>query len=141
MRRIVGVVLCAVLGAACGTTPRNDPDPDARTVEIGMHFSAFDLAELDVAPGETIRFVLTNTDPIDHEFIIGDREVQRAHELGTEPYHPPRPGEITIRAGETGETTFTFPDEPGRLLFGCHSPGHWDYGMRGVFVIVETFRS
>ena len=23
-------------------------------------------------------------------------------------------------------------DRPGRLLYGCHLPGHWAYGMRGV---------
>jgi uncharacterized cupredoxin-like copper-binding protein len=123
-----------VLGAACGTAPSNHGN-GVRTVEIEMHFSAFDQTKIDVEPGETVRFVFTNTDPIDHEFILGDRDVQKAHERGTEPFHDEKPGEITIPAGESGETTFTFPDEPGRLLFGCHSPGHWFYGMRGVVVI------
>jgi uncharacterized cupredoxin-like copper-binding protein len=81
-----------------------------------------------------VRFVVTNTDPIDHEFIIGDQAVQVAHELGTEAFHPPRPGEITIPAGETVSTTFTFGERD--LLFGCHLPGHYVYGMRGTVDVV-----
>jgi len=105
-----------------------------RTVEVEMHFSSFDPSRIVVAPGGTVRFVLTNTDPIDHEFILGDLQVQRIHERGTEAHHGIKPGEVTVPAGKTVETTVTFTSEPGRLLFGCHSPGHWDYGMRGVVV-------
>jgi uncharacterized cupredoxin-like copper-binding protein len=53
---------------------------------------------------------------------------------GTEAVHPPRPGEITIPAGETVSTTFTFGERD--LLFGCHLPGHYVYGMRGTVVVV-----
>jgi uncharacterized cupredoxin-like copper-binding protein len=31
-------------------------------------------------------------------------------------------------------TTVTFPSQ-GSLLFGCHLPGHYAYGMRGVITI------
>ena len=30
-------------------------------------------------------------------------------------------------------TTYTF--DGGNLLFGCHLPGHYDYGMRGLVVV------
>jgi uncharacterized cupredoxin-like copper-binding protein len=102
-------------------------------VTITIHHSAFRPSELNIRAGETIRFVIRNTDPIDHEFIVGDQTVQDAHELGTEAYHPPRPGEVTVRAGETVTTTFTFEAED--LLFGCHVPGHWAYGMRGDVLV------
>jgi uncharacterized cupredoxin-like copper-binding protein len=29
-------------------------------------------------------------------------------------------------------TTYTFPDTTGELIFGCHLPGHYDFGMRGT---------
>ena len=125
-RRLLAVSLLALAAAACGQAAAA---PAERTVHIRIHYSAFSLRHLDVSPGETVRFVVTNTDPIDHEFIVGDEAVQVAHELGTEAYHPPRPGEITIRAGETVETTYTFGTRD--LLFGCHLPGHYVYGMRG----------
>jgi uncharacterized cupredoxin-like copper-binding protein len=119
-----------VLAAACSPVAAR---PEARTIEIGIEYSRFDAATVDVRPGETVRFVISNTDPIDHEFIVGDETVQDAHELGTESYHPPRPGEVTIPAGETVETTYTF--DGGNLIFGCHLPGHYDYGMRGLVVV------
>ena len=35
-----------------------------RTVHLMIHFSHFDLPSLAVQPGETVRFVITNTDPL-----------------------------------------------------------------------------
>ncbi len=122
---LAACALAACAPAAAGT--------GGRTVRITIHQSAFRPSELDVRPGETIRFVIRNTDPIDHEFIVGDLGVQDAHERGTEAYHPGLPGEVTVRAGETVTTTYTFANDD--LLFGCHIPGHWAYGMRGVVIV------
>jgi uncharacterized cupredoxin-like copper-binding protein len=121
--------------AALAATAAASPQP-TRTLHVDIHFSRFDLASLQVAPGETVRFVVTNEDPIDHEFLVGDAAMQRIHELGTEPAHGVRPGEISVPAGETVETTFTFPDElePG-WEFACHLPGHYDYGMHGLITL------
>lgn len=127
VRRIIGGVLSAALAAAGACGP---PDDGVRTVEIGLRYSRFTPSELAVGPGETVRFVLRNDDPIHHEFILGDAEVQRIHEIGEEPHHA-KPGEISVPAGETAVTTYRF-GEPGTLLFGCHLPGHWSYGMRGT---------
>ena len=128
----LGLGACAVIGFAAyaGT------DAD-RTIEIAINHSSFEPSSIAIEEGETVTFVLINEDPIDHEFIIGDAEVQKAHEFGTESHHAERPTEITVPAGETRETTVEFASggslisaEP--LLFGCHLPGHYDYGMRGV---------
>ena len=68
MRRgVLAVVLVAL--AACAPASAS---PSVRTVAIGIHYSAFSLDTIEVEPGETVRFVVTNTDPIDHEFIVGD---------------------------------------------------------------------
>jgi uncharacterized cupredoxin-like copper-binding protein len=128
-RRLLALSL-VLLAAACAPASAT---PTVRTVRIGIHYSAFSLAVIDVDPGETVRFVVSNTDPIDHEFIIGDEAVQIAHERGTEAFHPPRPGEITILAGQTVETTYTFGARD--LIFGCHLPGHYTYGMQGVISV------
>ncbi|HZA27279.1 MAG TPA: cupredoxin domain-containing protein [Actinomycetota bacterium] len=101
-----------------------------RTVEITIHHSRFRPATVEVSPGTTVRFVLRNTDPIDHEFILGDEEVQARHEAGTEAHHGAIPGEVSVPAGEEASTTYIFT-EPGTLLIGCHLPGHYAYGMRG----------
>jgi uncharacterized cupredoxin-like copper-binding protein len=106
-----------------------------RTVDITIHFSHFWPDHVVVSPGETVRFVVRNTDPIDHEFILGDEHVQQIHENGTELRHPPKPGEMTVPAGTTQTTTYVFPMSSPQLIFGCHTPGHYAYGMHGLVTI------
>ncbi|MDP9069446.1 MAG: plastocyanin/azurin family copper-binding protein [Actinomycetota bacterium] len=102
-----------------------------RTVVLNIEHSSFGRDHLTFHKGEMVRFVLRNGDPIDHELIIGDAAVQQLHESGTETHHDARPGEVSVAAGATAETTYTF-SEPGTLLFGCHLPRHYRYGMRGT---------
>jgi uncharacterized cupredoxin-like copper-binding protein len=108
-----------------------------QTVVVTMHHSRFQPEVVRVAPGATVRFVLRNTDPIDHEFILGDQEVQRRHEQGRErEHHGEVPGEVSVPAGGEAATTYTFPKGgPASLQFACHLPGHYAYGMRGVALV------
>jgi uncharacterized cupredoxin-like copper-binding protein len=134
-RLVVSAVILlasAVAVPACGSARAAE---DLRTVHITIHHSAFDPDELNVAPGETVRFVVENTDPIDHEFLVGNEQVQAVHELGTEAHHAPRPGEMSVPALTTRVTTYTFPTGHGSTIFGCHLPGHYAYGMRGAIRI------
>ncbi len=109
-------------------------DTADRTQTIDIEHSRFSPSSLTFAAGTTVRFVVRNTDPIDHELIIGNETVQDAHELGTEAEHGDKPGEVTIPAGEERETTYTFTS-PGKLIFGCHLPQHYAYGMRGTITV------
>ncbi len=132
-RIALGVAVLALAASACGDD--GGPETSAReTVEVTIRDSRFIPDHFEFAAGTTVTFVVENTDPIDHEFLIGDAAVQRAHEEGTEPHHGAKPGEISIPIGETRSTTYTF-DEPGKLLIGCHLPTHWDYGMRGTITV------
>jgi uncharacterized cupredoxin-like copper-binding protein len=122
-----------VAGLAAGRT--RPPSPaSVRTVHLTIHFSRFDASTVGARPGETVRFVIENTDPIDHEFILGDDAVQLLHEKGTEATHPPKPGEVSIPAGTTAETTYTF-GAAGDLTFACHLPGHFAFGMHGIVTV------
>jgi uncharacterized cupredoxin-like copper-binding protein len=107
---------------------------EENAIHVRIQHSRFDPARLQVEPGSTVTFIVTNEDPIDHELIIGNQEVQDAHEEGTEAHHGARPGEISIPAGEERTTVYTF-EGAGELIYGCHLPGHYDYGMRGVLEI------
>jgi uncharacterized cupredoxin-like copper-binding protein len=129
------LVAAVLLAAGVALTGCAGGQGSQRTVELTMHHSRFSLDELHVRPGETIRFVLRNTDPIPHELIVGDQSVQDIHELGTESHHGERPGEVSVAPGSTAVTTFRFGAAGGRLLFGCHLPGHWAYGMRGTITV------
>jgi uncharacterized cupredoxin-like copper-binding protein len=108
--------------------------PPARTVAVTIHYSHFSPARLSVAAGETVRFTITNADPIDHEFILGDQSVQDREEAGTDRVHDgSTPGMVSAPAGTTVSTVVTFPRHPAQpsLVYACHLPGHYAYGMRG----------
>lgn len=125
--KLSGGAVAALLAAALLGGFSHSPE---RTVDITIHHSRFLPANIEVAPGTTVRFVLHNTDPIDHEFIVGDEQVQARHETGTEAHHGAIPGEVSVPAGGEASTAYMF-SEPGTLLIGCHLPGHYAYGMRG----------
>jgi len=127
MRRAAVVAVAFFAFAGCA-------DAADRTQTIVIEHSRFSPGSLTFAAGTTVRFVVRNDDPIDHELIIGDETVQDAHELGTEAEHGEKPGEITIPAGEERATTYTFTS-PGKLIFGCHLPQHYAYGMRGTIMV------
>ncbi len=123
----LALVLVAVslsLGARSGTLD------ETQTVAVTVRHSRFVPARFTFPRGTTVRFVITNTDPIDHEFILGDEALQNRHETGSEAAHGAVPGEVSVPAGGTGETIYTL-SRPGVLLIGCHAPGHYAYGMRG----------
>ena len=79
--------------------------------------------------------MLVNTDPIDHEWLVGDEAFHDRHRTGTEQHHGTRPTEVSLPAGETVTTTVTF-QQPGEYRFICHLPGHEAYGMVGILRVL-----
>lgn len=128
MKRLALLLLTVALAAP------NAASATSRTIVVRIEHSRFIPDSITVRAGEQVRFVVVNGDPIDHEFLIGDRSVQRAHELGTEAHHGAKPGELSLPPSETRVTGYTFNGE-GRLIIGCHLPQHFAYGMRGTIVI------
>ena len=107
-----------------------------RTVDITIHYSHFSPSTVTVAAGSTVRFRVTNADPIDHELIVGDQTLQDREQAGTDPIHDGSvPGMISVPAGTTVATVYTFPRHAhggNPLSYACHLPGHYAYGMRGA---------
>jgi uncharacterized cupredoxin-like copper-binding protein len=133
-RRVAAAaVLIAAAAALAGCSTLATADAPRRVV-VTIHHSAFSPPRVTVRPGETVTFVLRNTDPIDHEFILGDEAVQQRHEKGTEPHHGAIPGEVSVPAGEEASTTYQFTMHRP-LEFACHLPGHYAYGMRGLVLV------
>ena len=125
----------AAVAATLAAAPASAPAPRSGlgavpTIALTIHHSRFSRTRVRV-PSGVVRFVVRNTDPIDHELIVGDQAVQDRHERGTEARHPPRPGEVSVPAGTTASTFYVLAPS-GSVLFGCHLPGHWAYGMHGV---------
>jgi uncharacterized cupredoxin-like copper-binding protein len=127
--QLIWVLAVAVAASACGGGASVS---SPRSVTIGIHHSHFTPASFSVAAGTTVRIVVRNTDPIDHELIVGDRTTQDRHEGGVDAHHDGSvPGEVSVPAGKVIVTTYHF-DQPGQFFYGCHLPGHWAYGMHGV---------
>lgn len=126
LRGAAALLLLTGLLAGCG----GREEPKRRTLRVEMRYSRFLPETFSVKAGTTVRFVLVNADPIAHEFILGDEAVQQTHERRRDRIHD-SPGEASLAAGETKAIEFTF-SRPGILIFGCHRPGHYRYGMRGV---------
>jgi uncharacterized cupredoxin-like copper-binding protein len=79
--------------------------------------------------------VVVNGDPINHELIVGPEEVHDIHEAGNHGTHPAVPGEVSVGPNAEAETTYRF-DQSGEVVFACHLPGHFAYGMHGVVEVV-----
>jgi uncharacterized cupredoxin-like copper-binding protein len=129
LRTRVAPVVVLLAAATCASASAATP-VGVRTIVLTIHHSAFNVSALHVERGQEVKFVVHNTDPIDHELIVGDMGVQLRHESGREAHHPPVPGEVSVPLFSTKTTTYTF-DEPEEFWFGCHLPGHWNYGMQG----------
>ena len=118
-----------------GASDREILGPGLVTVDVDVRYSKFDLDEVRVREGTTVRFVVHNRDPINHEFVVGDRAVHARHETGSERQHPPVPGEVSVIALDTGVTFYEF-EAAGSYRYACHLPGHVAYGMEGAITVV-----
>jgi uncharacterized cupredoxin-like copper-binding protein len=141
---VLAVATFAVVGmvgseGASGDGQPTAIGPGAVTVRLVMRDSRFTPSRIHVVPHTEVRFEVVNRDFINHEFIVGEKEVHARHEQGHEPWHPPVPGEVSVAPHKTGVTTYAF-HAPGKVLFACHLPGHYTFGMKG-HVIVDAHRA
>ena len=104
---------------------------DPRVVWLDMTDKLkFTPNSVDVAKGETIRFVLTNSGEAVHEFQVGPADKVAADEVD---------GVIVVEkdqldAGSTRAVDYTF-DGAGPYAYACHEPGHYENDMKGVIVL------
>jgi uncharacterized cupredoxin-like copper-binding protein len=87
----------------------------------------FDPSTVQVATGESVRFVLTNSGTAVHEFQVGPADKVAADDVD---------GVIVVEkdeldAGSTRAVDYTFVTT-GAFAFACHEPGHYEAGMKGV---------
>jgi uncharacterized cupredoxin-like copper-binding protein len=135
---LAGSLAVAGYAFAAGEPPatRNEQvlGPGEATVTLHLEHSRFVPSRIVVREHTTVTFVIVNDDPITHELIVGDDAVHALHESGTHGVHGDVPGEVTVLPGMTGTTSFTF-HESGTVLFACHLPKHFAYGMVGDVIV------
>jgi uncharacterized cupredoxin-like copper-binding protein len=124
----------AALGILVAAVPACGGGASERALQVRMRYSRYLPAAIHVNAGQTVDFALVNADPIEHEFVIGTAAEQLAHERG-DPHDPhTAPGQALLPPNETVHLRYTFRDA-GALLYACHRPGHYAYGMRGTITV------
>tara|TARA_R110001599_G_scaffold333135_1_gene548977 strand:- start:5923 stop:6543 length:621 start_codon:yes stop_codon:yes gene_type:complete len=131
-------------------------DDVTQTIDIAMFDNYFKPEALSISKDETIRFKVTNSGQMVHEFNIGTAIMHKAHQKemmmmvqngiiqggklnrdmmtmdmgnGQKMEHND-PNSILLAPGESGEIIWTF-SEQAKLEFACNVPGHYESGMSG----------
>src|SRR5262245_20299029 len=112
----------------------------------------FDVKWFVVEAGKPVRVVLTNTDAMPHNVVIG--QPGSVNTIGTAAATLPPPSDPNAKAyvpsipqvlqatklvqrGESDTINFTAPTSPGEYSFVCSFPGHW-VRMYGVMLVVPS---
>jgi len=111
-----------------------------RIIKIkAMDNMRYDLNSINVRAGETIRFIVTNTGKLRHEFSIGDVEEQQKHAkmMKAMPNMQHKdPNTISLAPGKTGEIIWKFSDS-GDIEIACHVAGHYESGMKADVMVIN----
>jgi uncharacterized cupredoxin-like copper-binding protein len=103
-----------------------------------IHVEASDAMRLtfdrmDIHPGDVVRFVVTNTGKVAHEFGIEDErgQVEHAKAMMAMPnMQHDDPNVISLQPGETKTLIWRFTRmTEHKLVFACNVPGHYQAGM------------
>ena len=110
-----------------------DASKATRTIKVDTKDSMrYEFSEnLNIQAGEVIKFVVTNVGKIPHEFSVGDKDEQIAHQKMMEkmPDMVHEDGNtVTVKPGETKELTWKFTGGAD-IVFACNIPGHFQAGM------------
>jgi len=95
--------------------------------------------QLDISKGDVVKFVVTNTGKINHEFSIGNESEQEKHRamMRNMPDMVHEDGNsITVKPGETKELIWKFHGDP-KVVFACNIPGHSEAGMMHRMTVGE----
>jgi uncharacterized cupredoxin-like copper-binding protein len=119
-----------------------DPKKVDRTITIEASEIAFNVKELTVRKGETVRFVFINKGEQPHEFMIADAAEQAEHRqmmadmagMDMTGMHHNDGNSISTEPGETKELIWTFTTA-GKFEFACNYPGHAEIGMEGPLTV------
>lgn len=128
-----------------------------RTIEVEMGEMYYSPEDMNIRPGETVRFEVTNTGRMVHEFNIGTLQMHQAHaeemrammqggmmsarsvnedKMAESGMAHDDPNSLLLEPGETGTLTWTFP-EHGEVEIACNVPGHREAGMQADLTLPD----
>ena len=105
-----------------------------RTVSVDMNDAMrFTPSRISVRKGETVRFVISNSGQVKHEFVLGSAQALKAHDALMKKFpemEHDEPNMVSVEPGKTGSVVWQFTTA-GAVDFACLQPGHFDAGMKG----------
>jgi len=125
-----------VVETAFGRT--GDPSEASRTIRVDMNDAMrFTPAAIEVAQGETVRFVVGNSGRQMHEMVLGTLAELKEHQALMRK-HPgmehDEPYIAHVAPGKTESIVWQFT-RPGEFHYGCLIPGHFEAGMIGKVTV------
>ncbi len=110
------------------------------SIQVTMTDFAFTPNTLTVPAGKQITIRVTNNGAVGHDLMIMKlgHEVTSQDHVGAETHAFAFWEEEQLSAGETRESTFTTPSQPGAYQIICGVPGHLEAGMVGKLVVVPA---
>ncbi len=121
------------------------PKDVTRTIEVSMVETddgdmIFTPQSVDLNAGETIRFAITNTGELEHEFVLDTISQNTEHKALMEEFPEMEhddPNSVRLEAGQSGEIIWTFSNAGG-FEFACLIPGHYDAGMHSEVKVADA---
>jgi uncharacterized cupredoxin-like copper-binding protein len=115
-----------------------------RTINVTMRETddgdmVFSPEAFEIAQGETIRFNVTNTGALEHEFVLDTMAGNEAHKemMAKMDMEHDDPNSIRLDEGASGDVIWTFSNA-GTFEFACLIPGHYESGMHGPITVAQN---
>ena len=93
--------------------------------------------EVKIKNSDVVKFVVTNTGRLPHEFSIGNQQEQDAHRQmmrNMPTMHHEDSNTVLLKPNETKEITWHFKGSED-VVFACNIPGHYEAGMHSTVKI------
>lgn len=133
--------------SACGSAPSpgsNAEQAEAEQVEVILTEFGIEAAQTSFEYGKAYEFVITNEGTVAHEFriipVVEQGSMEDAHGSETHDTALLAVTEDQLPAGETVTVEYIFPASATHqeLEMACHTPGHYEAGMRAPVQVVEA---
>ena len=118
-----------------------DPKKPARVILVNMQEApgkmTFVPSRVEIKRGEQIRFMLSNSGELDHEFVLATTEenLKHAEEMKKNPdMEHDDPNARRVKPKKRDEIVWRFT-KAGQFEYGCLIPGHREAGMTGIIVV------
>jgi uncharacterized cupredoxin-like copper-binding protein len=127
------IALSLILSACGASGPSTNPDGSVN-VELTLTDFGIESSLADFEAGVPYHFIITNEGQVNHEFMIME-PMMAGMEMSMEEMDElalafVEEDELSPGATQTLDYTFTQSTTAGSLEFSCHTPGHYEAGMK-----------